>query len=188
MPLFPPIAPQAPGPTYIAPSSSFFFSSGGSSASMIDFLPSKIITDQLLAQYWLAVYPIVRLVHKPSFEERYNAFWSDVSMGIEPPNSLQAIFFAVMFCGVVSMPEETIMMSFGTKKKGLVDNFLMGTETALGRANIIRSTKIETLQAFVTYLVSPYFFLQNTPRIRGLRQALVLNHGLMSVLSRVVAS
>ena len=121
---------------------------------MIDFLPSKIITDQLLAQYWLAVHPVARLLHRPSFEERYNAFWSDVSMGIEPPNSLQAIFFAVMFCGVVSMPEDAIVMSFGTKKKGLVDNFLMGTETALERANIIRTTKVETLQAFVMYMVS----------------------------------
>lgn len=121
---------------------------------MIDFLPSKIITDRLLAQYWLAVHPVARLLHKPSFEERYTAFWSDVSMGIEPPNSLQAIFFAVMFCGVVSMSEEAIVMSFGTKRKGLVDNFLMGTETALGRANIIRTTKVETLQAFIMYLVS----------------------------------
>ena len=125
---------------------------------MIDFLPSKIITDQLLAQYWLAVHPVARLLHKASFEERYNAFWSDVSMGIEPPNSLQAIFFAVMFCGVVSMTEEAIVRSFGTKKKPLVDNFLMGTETALGRANIIRTTKIETLQAFVMYLVSVHKF------------------------------
>ena len=141
---------------------------------MIDFLPSKIVTDQLLNQYWAAVHPIVRLVHRQSFEERYVAFWSDVSMGLEPPNSLQAIFFAVMFCGVVSMSEADTIAAFGTKKKGLVDNFLMGTETALGRANIIRTSKVETLQAFVMYLVSRKCL--NKPQDREINSCLCSYH------------
>ncbi|KAL8701466.1 MAG: hypothetical protein Q9201_004887 [Fulgogasparrea decipioides] len=142
----------APGPNYIAPSSSFFFSSGQNPVSLIDFLPSRLIADRLLDQYWLAVHPMCRIVHRPSFERRYNAFWADVEMGIEPTGSLQAVVFAALFSGVVSMPENTILMTFGTSKKDLVDNFQMGTETALGRANIIRTTKIETLQALVMYM------------------------------------
>lgn len=51
------------------------------------------------------------------------------------------------------MYEDTILMEFGVSKKDLVDNFQMGTETALVRANMIRTTKIETLQAFVMYMV-----------------------------------
>ena len=58
-----------------------------------------------------------------------------------------------MFSAVVSMSEDAILMEFGVSKKDLVDNFQMGTETALGRANMIRTTKIETLQAFVMYMV-----------------------------------
>lgn len=34
------------------------------------------------------------------------------------------------------------------------DLLRLGTETALGRANFLRTTKIETLQSFVMYLVS----------------------------------
>ena len=143
----------APGPTYIAPSSSFFLSSGGAPASLIDFLPSRIVADRLLTQYWEAVHPIARAVHRPSFQRRYDAFWDDVSSGIEPPNSLQAVVFAAMFSGVVSMPEEAIVMQFGVAKKGLVENFQVGTETALGRANFIRTAKLETLQAFIMYMV-----------------------------------
>ena len=75
-------------------------------------------------------------------------------MGIEPANSLQAVIFAAIFSGVVSMAEQVILLEFGVSKKDLVDNFQMGTETALGRANIIRTTKIETLQAFIMYMVS----------------------------------
>ena len=166
----------APGPTYLPPSSNFFLSNNSSSASLIDFLPSKIVADRLLNQYWQAVHPIARAVHRQSFQKRYDLFWDDVSMGIEPPNSLQAVVFAAMFSGVVSMPEESILMEFGVSKKGLVDNFQMGAETALGRANFIRTAKIETLQAFVMYMVGFPIYLRaidvNEPHAS--RQCLIL--------------
>lgn len=78
---------------------------------------------------------------------------------MEPPGSLQAVVFAAMFSGAVSIPEDIILMDFGVSKKDLVDNFQLGTEYTLGRANITRTTKIETLQAFVMYLVGGYFVL-----------------------------
>ncbi|KAL8817302.1 MAG: hypothetical protein Q9223_003838 [Gallowayella weberi] len=139
----------APGSTYIAPSSSFFFSSGQNSASLIDYLPSRLIANRLLNQYWLAVHPICCIVHRPSFQRRYGTFWTDVEMGLEPTGSLQAVVFAALFSGVVSMSDNAVLMEFGTSKKDLVDNFQMGTETALGRANVMRTTKVETLQALV---------------------------------------
>ena len=82
-------------------------------------------------------------------------------MGIEPTGSLQAVVFAALFSGVVSLSDDAVLMIFGTSKKDLVDNFQMGTETALGRANVIRTTKIETLQALVLYMVRILVFLQN---------------------------
>ncbi|KAI4143111.1 MAG: hypothetical protein LQ341_003010 [Variospora aurantia] len=153
IPHFAPRAFLAPGPNYIAPSSSFFFSSGQNTASLIDFLPSKPIADRLLYQYWLAVHPICRTVHRPSFLRRYNVFWADVEAGVEPPGSLQAVVFAALFSGVVSMSENAVLMQFGTTRKDLVENFQMGTETALGRANVIRTSKVETLQALVMYMI-----------------------------------
>lgn len=74
-------------------------------------------------------------------------------MGVEPTGSLQAVVFAALFSGVVSMSDDAVPMAFGTSKKDLVDNFQLGTETALGRANVIRTTKVETLQALVMYMV-----------------------------------
>lgn len=46
-----------------------------------------------------------------------------------------------------------MIREFGVAKASLVDNFKLGTETALSRANFLRTTKIEILQAFVMYLV-----------------------------------
>ena len=149
---------MAPGPTYIAPNSSFFFSAGNHGKSLIDFLPSKFAADRLLQQYWYAVHPIARVVHRPSFQRRYHTFWNEVQMGIEPVGSLQAVVFAAMFSGVVSMPEDVIIRDFGVAKKALEDNFLQGTETALSRANLLRTTKVETLQAFVMYMVRYFPF------------------------------
>lgn len=145
---------MGPGPTYLAPSSGFLFSHSSSPASWIDFLPSKSVADRLLNQYWNSVHPIARLVHKPSFIRRYSTFWEEIRSGIEPVGSLQAVVFSAMFSAVVSLPEEDILMEFRVSKKDLVGNFQMGTEGALARANIIRTIKIETLQAFVMYMVS----------------------------------
>lgn len=74
-------------------------------------------------------------------------------MGIEPAGSVQAIVFAAMLSAVVSMSEDTILRDFGVAKQNLVENFQTATETALARANFLRTTKIETLQAFVMYMV-----------------------------------
>lgn len=145
-----------PGSAYIAPSSGFFFGQAGQQASLIDFLPSRLAADRLIKQYFQAVHPIAQVVHRPTFEKEYDTFWDEVSLGIEPPCSVQAVVFAAMFTGVVSMEEATIIRDFGVSKSTLIDNFRLGTETALGRANFLRTTKIETLQAFIMYLVGRY--------------------------------
>jgi hypothetical protein len=143
-----------PSPDYIAPSSSFFFAPEPSRSSLIDFLPTRAAADKLLRQYWLAVHPVVRCVHRPSFERSYGRFWEDVSVGLEPPHSLQALVLAVLFSSVVSMTDEGVMQEFGVQKSGLAENFRMGCEMAIANANFLRTTKLETLQAFVVYLVS----------------------------------
>jgi len=51
------------------------------------------------------------------------------------------------------MDEADVIRDFGVSKASLVENFKLGTETALSRANFLRTTKIETLQGFVMYLV-----------------------------------
>ncbi|TVY28951.1 Bikaverin cluster transcription factor [Lachnellula hyalina] len=142
-----------PGPSYIMPSSGFFFGNTSHQASLIDFLPSRLAADRLIKQYFTCVHTIAQIVHRPTFEREYGTFWDEVSLGIEPQTSVQAIIFAAMFSGVVSMDESVILRDFGVSKASLIDNFKLGTETALARANFLRTTKIETLQAFVMYLI-----------------------------------
>ncbi|RDL34637.1 uncharacterized protein BP5553_07765 [Venustampulla echinocandica] len=152
-----PIPPAAewlkPGPSYIIPSSGFFVGAQAQGASLVDYLPSRMAADRLIEQYFAYVHPIAQILHRPTFEKEYDVFWDEVTLGIEPPNSVQTIVFAAMFSGVVSMDESVILRDFGVSKASLISNFKLGTETALARANFLRTTKLETLQGFVMYLI-----------------------------------
>ena len=74
-------------------------------------------------------------------------------MGIEPPYSLQALYFAVMLSAAISMDDKAILGEYGRTKESVVNDFRMNTEASLAKANFIKTTKLETLQAFVMYLV-----------------------------------
>lgn len=141
-----------PGPDYLAPSASFFFPSSRKH-NLLQSLPAKSMSDTLLKQYWLAVHPVAPCVHRPSFERQYATFWRDISNGLEPRPSLQALVLAAMLSASVSLSEDTVTSEYGTTKSELVENFKEATEAALSRANVVRTTKLETLQAFVMYLV-----------------------------------
>lgn len=118
------------------------------------YLPSKVLVDKLMDHYWKAVHIIARTVHRPTFERQYEKFWSEISSGVEPRNSFQAVVFAALLSSVISMSDDKVLTEFGVAKDGLVENFKQGTEGALSRANFLHTTRLETLQAFVMYLVS----------------------------------
>jgi hypothetical protein len=144
----------APGNDYIAPSSSFFFVPEPQRISVMRFLPSKSMADRLLAHYWESVHYMCRIMHRPSFEREYSSLWQTIATGSEPKPPLQALVLATMLSAVISMSEQDLLLEFGVAKPELLENFQRGTETALYKANFLRSTKLQTLQAFVMYLVS----------------------------------
>lgn len=152
-----------PGPDYLAPSANFFFAPSSRKHGLLHSLPAKSMADTLLKQYWLAVHPVATAVHRPSFERQYASFWKDISNGLEPRASLQALVLAAMLSAAVSLSEDTVTTEYGTTKAELVENFKEATEAALSRANVVRTTKLETLQAFVMYLVGFYFLFFSWP-------------------------
>lgn len=151
---------MAPGPDYVAPSSSIFFAPGIHKVPSMRYLPAKAVTDRLMEHYWKAVHIIARTLHRPSFERQYQRFWQEHYAGIEPRVSFQAVLFAALLSSAASMSEDRVRNEFGRERSELVDSFRTGTEITLARAHFLRTTKLETLQAFVMYLVSvPVGFL-----------------------------
>lgn len=160
----PTLSPDAPLPdflrpssTYLAPSSGLFFGGQGFGSqglpSLESLLPARQAGDYLLRQYFAAVHPVARVVHRPSFEADYQVFWSEVMENYEPRASTQAIVFAAWFSAAVSLDEAQVQQDFGLTKEALVDRFKVGTETALSKAKFLKTTRVETIQAFVMYMV-----------------------------------
>lgn len=142
-----------PGPTYIAPGSGFIFGDVGNRRSILDYLPTKNVANELIRNYYENVHFIARVVHWPSFNLQYDNFWTTVLAGLEPPASQQAIVMSVMFSAVASMPEAEVASIFAKPKRIVLSNFQTGTEVSLSKAQFLRATKIETLQALVIYLI-----------------------------------
>lgn len=145
-----------PGASYIPPTSGVFFGQVLQSPSLLTFLPSRSAGDRLLEHYFAAVHPIARCAHRPSLEAQYESFWEEATAGYEPRASVQAVVFAAWFSAAVAMDENTINREFGFTKGNLVENMKIGAEVALSKANFLRTTRIETIQAFVMYMVSTY--------------------------------
>ncbi|KIW02865.1 hypothetical protein, variant [Verruconis gallopava] len=142
-----------PATDFIAPSSSFFFAPQPQRSSFMMYLPSKNVADSLLEHYWTAVHTICRVVHRPTFERQWVSFWQQIQTGIEPPASLQALVMGALLSSVVSLSDQAIEMQLGVSKMQLLQSFQQGAESALYRANFLRTTKLMTLQALVMYLI-----------------------------------
>jgi hypothetical protein len=142
-----------PGLNFIVPSSSFFFAPEPRKSSFMIYLPSKNVADSLLNHYWLAVHQMCRLVHRPSFERQWAEFWQQVHSGTEPLPSMQALVMGVLLSAVISLSDQAISMQLGVPKEQLLQSFQQGAESALYRANFLRTTKLQTIQALVMYMI-----------------------------------
>ncbi|KAI1459095.1 hypothetical protein F4805DRAFT_456178 [Annulohypoxylon moriforme] len=143
-----------PGDQYIVPTSGFFFGQTGEPPDILQFLPQRPAADWLMKQYFIAVHPIAPCSHRPSLEATYVTFWEEINRGFEPSPSMQAIIFGAMFSGAVSIDENTVFPeSTGYSRASWVTSLKLATESALSKANFLRTTKVETMQAFIMYMI-----------------------------------
>ncbi|RYP06712.1 hypothetical protein DL764_003014 [Monosporascus ibericus] len=80
----------------------------GDQPSSVQFLPYRAAADRLMAQYFTAVHTVAPCSHRPSLESTYASFWEEIHAGFEPRPSMQAIIFAALFSGIVSMDENIV--------------------------------------------------------------------------------
>ena len=115
--------------------------------NLIDFLPTKTVAAILVSKYYDNVNFVARVLHWPSFQLQNDNFWTNILAGVEPPASQQAIVMAVMFSAIASMNDEEIASLFSQSKRLVLTSFQKGTEICLSKAQFLRTTKIETMQA-----------------------------------------
>jgi len=142
-----------PGPSFIPPGSGFIFGNTGGRQSIVDFLPSQQASSMLIERYHSNCHFLCRVLHWPSFRIQHENFWNSILSAVEPPPSLQAIVFAVFFSAVASMTEVEVSNIFQRSHRHMLTNFQTATEVALSKAQFLRTSKLETLQALVVYLI-----------------------------------
>ncbi|RYP17776.1 hypothetical protein DL765_004354 [Monosporascus sp. GIB2] len=77
-------------------------------AVLLQFLPYRAAADRLMAQYFTVVHTVAPCSHRPSLGSTYASFWEEIDAGFEPGPSMQAIIFAAIFSGIVSMDENIV--------------------------------------------------------------------------------
>ena len=140
-----------PSPSYMAPNLSMLLGLSGDDS--VENMPPFSIASRILQQYWASVHPVARILHRPSFERRWQTFAHDLQTKTRPAKSLSAIVFAVLLSGITAMPPGTIDREFGEDQYLWQQKLKTGTEQALVQAQMLQTAKLETLQAFVAYLV-----------------------------------
>ncbi|KAJ5113194.1 hypothetical protein N7456_001728 [Penicillium angulare] len=143
-----------PGPYFTAASIDCFFSQHSSKDSLVEYIPSRGIADKLLSRYWTSVHPVARVLHRPSFAHRYETLWENIDNGDAVTPSLAALVCAVLFSAVVSMSETQVLETCQVSRSSLKEQLKSGVEAAIGRSQLLKSTRLEPLQAFVAYLLS----------------------------------
>ncbi|KAK5102965.1 hypothetical protein LTS08_003768 [Lithohypha guttulata] len=142
-----------PGPTFIAPGSGFMFGNTGVRNNITSFLPTRVVADLLMKRYHTNCHFVARVVHWPTFQNQYETFWASIHAGTLPPPSLQALFFSACFSAVASMSHSEIDSVFHQPQRQVLTNFQQATEIALANGHFLRTTKFETLQGLIIYLV-----------------------------------
>lgn len=116
-------------------------------------LPTCEELNLLYYQYWFAVDPLAHIIHKPSFELECRNYMAHGQVIHAAPASFKALILAICLAAAVSLPPMQAEEELGVRQQMLVGRFKIATEKALIDANFMSSVTMQTLQAFIIYLV-----------------------------------
>ena len=129
----------------------------GASSCVVDPIvmeaPPRSILTALLDTYLYRVDSLLKIIHVPSVrrlllsEEQYRAERLDCY-------SREALKFAICFTAVCTLTEGESRKMLMEEKGKVINKFRLATEVMLSRANLLVTSDITVLQAFVIYLVS----------------------------------
>ncbi len=97
--------------------------------------------------------PVYKLLHRPTLQRQVAAASSNLD-DIPGGKSMEALLFAIYYSAIISLTPEQCVQMFQADKDSLLKRYRQGVEVALGKADILNSTELRTLQALVIFLVS----------------------------------
>lgn len=125
----------------------------GSSVNDTDLLhlhPNPTQLFQLWQKYLENVDLLTKVFHTPTVQQQVLSASGDFS-GVSKP--LEALMFAIYLCAVVSMSDQQCLDTMHESRDVLLRRFRFGTQQALINADLIKTSDLTVLRAFVLYLV-----------------------------------
>jgi len=146
-------SPESPDATFNLPSS-FLFRSAAEDLS--GFYPTPAESAQLYDIYLVSVDPVVRLLHKPTFELKLAKLQEEgpESAALHADKGFEALVFSVYYAAVNSLHLARVPQIFGIDKPNLLNRYRVAVEHALANAGFLQSEELTTLQALVLFIVS----------------------------------
>lgn len=132
----------------------FFFHCPGDSKDLSMFYVSVEMSQALYQRFGSGVDPLVRILHKPSFEKQLalfhqNGACSTYGLG----EGFEALIFSVYFSAVISMKNDDVLGLFGVDRAAIIERFTFAIAQALANARFLQSEELMPLQACVIFNV-----------------------------------
>ena len=123
-----------------------------------NLLPPRHQTDHLINVYYERVDPIIRIIHRPTFNSMYLDFWNG-AMPVERQSGFLSLLFAMLHGAVVSMDPVLAESVLGRDRLWGLNFYKEASQKALSEARFLESEEMITLQALTLLLVgfSPSF-------------------------------
>jgi hypothetical protein len=106
---------------------------------------------KLWKAYQENVGPLVNVLHDPSMQQCILEATTDLTT---IPKSLHALLFAVYLGAAISFQDGECEKILGENRSTVQSKYLAATQHALIQANLLKSSDLVVLQAFVIFLVS----------------------------------
>uniref|UniRef100_V5F3S6 Xylanolytic transcriptional activator regulatory domain-containing protein n=2 Tax=Kalmanozyma brasiliensis (strain GHG001) TaxID=1365824 RepID=V5F3S6_KALBG len=114
--------------------------------------PETSLMFRLLHLYEQNIHPLVRVVHMPSVRERLCDITADPAAANAQDH---AIFFAMYTVTIGTLTEDESERLFGREERKVIwERHRRNTQTALCRADLMRSSSLGPVQAFMLYLLT----------------------------------
>lgn len=97
------------------------------------------------------VNPLTKIFHAPTIQQAVLNASGDLD---NVPKEMEALMFGIYSCAVVSMTSADCKAMLGESKKTLLAGFHSAAQRALQKAELLKTTDIMVLQAFILFLVS----------------------------------
>jgi hypothetical protein len=100
--------------------------------------------------------PVYKILHRQSTLSHIYVFSQNPG---SYTSGQEALLFAIYFAAVTSLSDNDCLKNFGLTRQVLVSRYKNALETSLANADLLNTTELATLQAFVIYLVSIFIYL-----------------------------